>query len=153
LREMNERVQHDDGEVMFMAGWCHGAPGIALTRLRTLKYVNNAKIRNEIDAGLETTLCQGFRGNHSLCHGDLGNLEPLLQASELLDRTPWTNHLNRLSATILQSIHDDGWFCGVPLGVESPGLMTGLAGIGYGLLRLVEPSRIPAILVLAPPQP
>jgi len=37
--------------------------------------------------------------------------------------------------------------------VESPGLLTGLAGIGYGLLRLAEPTRIPSVLVLAPPTP
>ena len=37
LREINERSQPDDGHGMFMAGWCHGAPGIALTRLRSLK--------------------------------------------------------------------------------------------------------------------
>jgi lantibiotic modifying enzyme len=149
---MNERSsQPDDDNGMFMAGWCHGAPGIALTRLRSLKYVDNAQIRNGIEAGLDTTLSRGFSGNHSLCHGDLGNLEPLLQASEVLDRTQWLAHVNRLAAAILESIHDYGWLCGVPLGVESPGLMTGLAGIGYGLLRLVEPSRVPSILVLAPP--
>jgi type 2 lantibiotic biosynthesis protein LanM len=146
LREMN-----NGGDRMFMVGWCHGAPGIALARLRALKYVDGAPVRNDIAAGLETTLSHGFRGDHSLCHGSLGNLEPLLQASELLDRTPWTGHVNRVSAAILQSINDDGWFCGVPLGVESPGLMTGLAGIGYGLLRLADPLRIPALLILAPP--
>jgi type 2 lantibiotic biosynthesis protein LanM len=152
LREMNDRRQLDSGERMFMTGWCHGAPGIALTRLRALKYVDTEKIRAEIQAGLQTTLSQGFCGNHSLCHGDLGNLEPLLQASKLLGRTPWTGHVSRLSGAILQSINEDGWCCGVPLGVESPGLMTGLAGIGYGLLRLAEPSRTPAVLVLAPPR-
>jgi Lanthionine synthetase C-like protein len=41
----------------------------------------------------------------------------------------------------------------VGLGVESPGLMTGLAGIGYGLLRLAEPTRVPSVLVLTPPTP
>jgi type 2 lantibiotic biosynthesis protein LanM len=146
LREMN-----NGGDRMFMVGWCHGAPGIALVRLRALKYVEDASVRNDIAAGLETTLSQGFRGDHSLCHGSLGNLEPLLQASELLDRTPWTCHVNRVSSAILQSIQDDGWFCGVPLGVESPGLMTGLAGIGYGLLRLADPLKIPSLLTLAPP--
>jgi lantibiotic modifying enzyme len=29
--------------------------------------------------------------------------------------------------------------------------MTGLAGIGYGLLRAAEPGRVPSVLVLAPP--
>jgi lantibiotic modifying enzyme len=40
----------------------------------------------------------------------------------------------------------------VPLGVETPGLMTGLAGIGYQLLRLAAPDIIPSVLVLEPPK-
>ena len=45
----------------------------------------------------------------------------------------------------------DGWICANPVGVESPGLMTGLAGIGHELLRLAEPDRVPSVLVLEPP--
>jgi lantibiotic modifying enzyme len=29
--------------------------------------------------------------------------------------------------------------------------MTGLAGIGYQLLRLAEPARVPSVLTLSPP--
>ena len=36
-------------------------------------------------------------------------------------------------------------------GVETPGLMVGLAGIGYELLRLADPAVIPSILLLEPP--
>ena len=54
---------------------------------------------------------------------------------------------------ILADIRANGYRCGTPLGVETPGLMTGLAGIGYGLLRVAEPQRVPAVLVLAPPGP
>jgi lantibiotic modifying enzyme len=31
--------------------------------------------------------------------------------------------------------------------------MTGLAGIGYQLLRLAEPARVPSVLTLLPPVP
>jgi type 2 lantibiotic biosynthesis protein LanM len=141
----------DGSDTTFMAGWCHGAPGIVLTRLRTLRYLDSVPIRNDIEAGLETTLSEGFRGDHSLCHGSVGNLEPLLQASELLDRTTWTDHMKRASMAILESIDQHGWLSAVPLGVESPGLMTGLAGIGYGLLRSAYPSSVPALLLLDPP--
>jgi class II lanthipeptide synthase len=59
--------------------------------------------------------------------------------------------VNRLAAIILESIDRDGWRCANPLGVESPGLMTGLAGIGYELLRVAEPKRVPSVLLLEPP--
>ncbi len=135
-----------------MNAWCHGAAGIGLARLRCLPHLDDPEIRAEIDTALQTTLNQGFGGNHSLCHGDLGNLELLLQASQILNDSHWKTQVDRLAAIILESIHRYGWLCGVPLGVETPGLMTGLAGIGYGLLRLAEPERVPSVLVLEPPK-
>jgi lantibiotic modifying enzyme len=32
--------------------------------------------------------------------------------------------------------------------VDTPGFLTGLAGIGYGLLRLALPDRVPSALLL-----
>ena len=131
--------------------WCHGAPGIGLGRVLSLKHFDDPEIRLEINAALETTLMHGFGSNHSLCHGDLGNLELLLQAGLKLGEPRWRAEGARHAAIILESIEQDGWLCGNPLRVESPGLMTGLAGIGYGLLRLAEPDRVPSVLALAPP--
>jgi len=52
---------------------------------------------------------------------------------------------------VLGSIDTSGWRSGVPFGVETPGLMAGLAGIGYGMLRLAEPDSVPSNLTLEPP--
>ena len=106
----------------------------------------------EIFQWQKTTLAQGFGNNHSLCHGDLGNLELLLQASEILDEPQWGAQVSRIAAMIVESIDRHGWLCGIPLGVESPGSMTGIAGIGYELLRLAEPTHVPSVLVLEPPK-
>jgi lantibiotic modifying enzyme len=136
----------------FRTAWCHGAPGIGLARLRSLPYIDDPAIRAEIDAALATTLAAGFGRDHSLCHGDLGRLELLLAAAEALDQPRWWSHVQHMAAGILGSAAaSDGWLCGVPLGVETPGLMTGLAGIGYELLRVAEPARVPSVLALAPP--
>jgi type 2 lantibiotic biosynthesis protein LanM len=150
VREHTTRAVND-GQDHFLTAWCHGAPGIGLGRLRSLQCVDDAVVREEIHTALKTTLARGFGRNHSLCHGDLGNLEILLQASEAFDDPQWSAQAHRLAAMILESIQRDGWLCGNLLQVESPGLMTGLAGIGYGLLRLAEPKRVPSVLVLAPP--
>lgn len=153
LRDFSSAIlaDKDDNQPICMTAWCHGAPGIGLGRLRSLPHIDDAEIRTEIDTALKTTLAHGFGGNHSLCHGDLGNLELLLQASLTLNDPQWKTQVDRLAAIILESINQHGWLCGVPLGVETPGLMTGLAGIGYGLLRLAEPTRVPSVLVLEPP--
>jgi type 2 lantibiotic biosynthesis protein LanM len=152
LREFENTVLSENKQIdIFMTAWCHGAPGVGLGRLRSLSYLDDSQIRVEIDTALNTTLTQGFGMNHCLCHGDLGNLELLLQASLILDHPQWKTHVNRLAAIILESINQQGWLCGVPLGVETPGLMTGLAGIGYELLRLAEPTRVPSVLALEHP--
>jgi lantibiotic modifying enzyme len=148
----NLRVRRQDQESQrFMVAWCHGAAGIGLSRLGLLPQFDDPALRAEIAAALHTTREHGFGLNHSLCHGDLGNLELLLQAGALLDDPYWQAETERIAAMVLQSIERDGWLSGLPLGVESPGLMTGLAGIGYGLLRLAAPERVPALLLLAPP--
>jgi lantibiotic modifying enzyme len=141
----------DDGEAMFQVTWCHGAPGIGMARVRSLEFADDSRIRAEIDAALETTLAEGFGSNHSLCHGDLGNVDFLLLASARLADPRWPAETGRLAGAILGSIERNGWLCGVPLAVETPGLMTGLAGIGYGLLRLAVPTRVPSVLVLEGP--
>ncbi|EDX76063.1 Lanthionine synthetase C-like protein [Coleofasciculus chthonoplastes PCC 7420] len=154
LRDFSSSIlaDKDDNQPTCMTAWCHGAPGIGLGRLRSLPHLDDAKIRTEIDTALKTTLEHGFGSNHSLCHGDLGNLELLLQASQTFDDPQWKTQVDRFAAIILESIDKYGWLCGVPLGVETPGLMTGLAGIGYGLLRLAAPDRVPSVLVLEPPK-
>src|SRR5262249_15579068 len=131
--------------------WCHGAPGIGLGRLRSLPYLNDDAARAEIDAALETTLREGFGLNHSLCHGDLGNLELLLQAADTLAAARWRPELSRVTAMLLESIERRGPLCAAPGGVETPGLMLGLGGIGYQLLRAADPGAVPSLLALAPP--
>jgi type 2 lantibiotic biosynthesis protein LanM len=152
LRELKpSRNSADNGHDSFMTAWCHGAPGIGLARLRSLQHFDDMRLYEEIDIAIKTTLVKGFGFNHSLCHGDLGNLELLVQASQVLNNPQLQVEVERIITTILESISKHGWQCGVPLENEIPGLMCGLTGIGYGLLRLAEPKCVPSVLVLAPP--
>ena len=61
--------------------------------------------------------------------------------------------MGRLAGGVLASIREHGWRCGVLGRGEIPGMMLGLAGIGYGLLRLGAPERVPSVIRLAPPAP
>ncbi len=135
----------------FSVAWCHGAPGIGLARLRARQHLTDQKLDDEINVALHTTLAQGFGQSHSLCHGDMGNLELLLEASRVLGEGRWRVKADGLAAAILDSIDRDGWRCGGPQAVEMPSLMLGLAGIGYQMLRLAEPDSVPSVLLLDPP--
>lgn len=147
LREADPESQQNN-----MAAWCHGAAGIGLARHLSRPYLtNDAQIGQEIDIALQTTLAQGLNLNHCLCHGDLGNLELLLQLSQARQDTALHQRTYTIAQQVLGSIEQEGWLCGVPLNAETPGLLTGIAGIGYGLLRLAAPAHVPALLALAPP--
>ncbi|EPX56490.1 Lanthionine biosynthesis protein LanM [Cystobacter fuscus DSM 2262] len=135
----------------FMVSLCHGAPGVGLARLFMLPNLDAEQAHEELSAAVATTLARGFGGTHSLCHGDLGNLEFLMLAEKVLGQSALGHERQRLAAAILTSIEEAGVLCGVPLGVETPGFMTGLAGVGYALLRLAEPERVPSVLALELP--
>jgi len=136
----------------FQYAWCHGAPGIGLGRLRALPYLDDGDIRGDIAAAVTATLRQGHQGTHCLCHGSLGNLDTLLMAERLCpDVVPPAAGL-AFRRGIVDELARSGPACANPAGIESPGLMTGLAGIGYGLLRMLAPDTVPSILALEPPR-
>lgn len=136
----------------FMTAWCHGAVGIGLGRLSIAENTPDEIMYKEITTAIQTTIKQGFGDNHCLCHGDLGNIDLLLIASAKLDHPEITQETEKMATKILADIQQNNYRCGVPLGIETPSLMTGLAGIGYGLLRLAYPQLIPSILLLEPPK-
>jgi hypothetical protein len=51
---------------------------------------------------------------------------------------------------LLGALAATGPRCGTPGQISTPGYLHGLAGIGYGLLRLAEPSMVPSILLFEP---
>ncbi|WBB76087.1 type 2 lanthipeptide synthetase LanM family protein [Micromonospora sp. WMMD1128] len=144
-----------------MIAWCHGGPGIALARADLAGYVDD---REPVERDLRDALAGMLRfgltgevitgtGNHSICHGDLGNIEAVLAAARVLGDAAAARQAELVAASILDYIDQDGWLCGVPLGAETPGLMSGIAGIGYNLLRLAAPDRVPSVLLVEPPRP
>ena len=139
-----------------MWSWCHGAPGVGLARLITLQHDATSDLarasRTELETALSSTVSAGFGSNDSLCHGDLGNLELFLRARELGTRGPWESRLAFESSRLVERIARGDWRCGIPGGVETPGLMMGLAGIGYGLLRIGATQQVPSLLSLEAPR-
>lgn len=133
------------------AFWCHGASGIALSRIGMLDHIDDLETRTEIENGCATTMREGFRQNHSLCHGSMGNLDLLSLAQSQLGIRTWNQEVDYIIEGILYDIEAGAWRSGHPKGVESVGLMTGLAGIGLGLLRLAYPQRVPSVLLAEPP--
>ncbi|MDF2663091.1 MAG: Lanthionine biosynthesis protein LanM [Paenibacillus sp.] len=130
--------------------WCHGAPGIVLSRILTGRVCGDDRFEEEIGVGLRTTLAR-WRGSSSvLCHGDMGNLDVLLTAALERKDDGLRQAVYERASLALGDAEKNDWLCDVPPGAFSPGLMTGLAGIGYALLRLSNPA-LPSLTALQPP--
>ncbi|MGY0693960.1 type 2 lanthipeptide synthetase LanM [Virgibacillus sp. FSP13] len=129
--------------------WCHGATGIGMSRLMLMNYFpNDRDIENEIRVSLDQTLKNGFGGTHSLCHGDLGNLDLLLLVADQFQRNDLEELALKAGVNIASEVRAGKTRYGMPSGAKSPGLMLGKAGIGYGFLRLAFPRTVPSILTL-----
>ena len=140
------RRSRSEAEQATAMAWCYGPPGVALARLPAAG--SDPRLREEIESAVRLILERGFGFNHSLCHGALGNLDILFQIDQALALPGLRREIARQTWNVLDSMDRDGFLCGTPVGIESPGLMNGIAGIGYGLLRLAEPGQVPSVLGL-----
>jgi lantibiotic modifying enzyme len=124
------------------AGWCSGQAGAVLARL-------TAGAPADLEAYLRHTTERPVLTDMSLCHGELGAVEPLLWLTER-DHPAIEAVRRRRAGLVLAAVQQHGPHCGTPRAVPSPGLLTGLAGIGYGLLRLGFHGQIPSVLLQEP---
>jgi lantibiotic modifying enzyme len=139
----------------FATFWCHGGPGIALSRLTALQHLDHGgrRWRAEAATGLavtEETVERGLQhraDNFSLCHGIAGNAEILAEGARVLGGR-WTRGADLAAQTAAAGADWYGpagtWPCGAG-SRETPGLMLGLAGIGYFYLRMAGVSA-PSVL-------
>jgi type 2 lantibiotic biosynthesis protein LanM len=144
---------HLPGNVaVVMTAWCHGAPGIGLARalVRDAVIREDPEVDEEIEIALTTTAkLAGNPGDH-LCCGNIGRCDVLFTAGRQLGRQSAIDAATSLAATIEDQALARGYFQFVSPGSEyvvfEPGFFQGLSGIGYQLLRLAAPGRLPSIL-------
>jgi lantibiotic modifying enzyme len=131
--------------------WCHGAPGVALGRTLALPLLDDAEVRREIEVALDTMLSRGLGDEPLLCHGDLGNLMVLTHVAASLGRPSLRDLALRHASRVMADLQRERTAPDAPLREAVPNLLTGLAGVGYGLLYQAYPDVVPLVLGLRPP--
>lgn len=118
----------------FMLSWCHGAPGVALSRLcMSNTSVWDAKTNEEIDCALTSTAGQDSAGD-SLCCGRFGRAAILRIAARHRSEPKWLGNAVKLERQAIGMNHINGRYSFVDI----LGLFTGAAGAGLALLDTVS---------------
>lgn len=118
-----------------MKAWCHGAPGIALSRYLLDPQQRASAFTGQLEAAVGLTLAQPCLDNMSLCHGFLGNLWIVDYLGQKLGRSDWQATVRKQLEAGWDLLERDPPVCGLPMGLEVPSLFNGLAGIGLALLH------------------
>lgn len=146
LREIDRRAG-PDVPAPVSPTWCNGAPGIALSRLRAAPLLESDAVLADADAALALTRAHvaelGLYApeEFSLCHGAAGAADVLLYGEDA------SGLAEQIGTIGIEYYHGPvaRFPCAVAYG-ETPGLFTGLAGIGLFYLRLHD-SNVPTVLV------
>ncbi|WP_315097825.1 lanthionine synthetase LanC family protein, partial [uncultured Cellulomonas sp.] len=132
------------------SGWCNGSAGILLGRLLALRagHPADADSQEEVDHLLDDVERNGFGNDITACHGDLGSLDVLRLAAQVLDDSVLGA---RVEATAAQLVDQQlATFRSAPRSrfalVDS--IFLGAAGAGHALLRSHAPEVVPAFLWL-----
>jgi type 2 lantibiotic biosynthesis protein LanM len=141
-----------DGVTEFMTSWCHGAVGIGLARSKCAELDSDAFYTSEVEAAVEATLRFGVSELDHLCCGNMGRVEFLSAAAKVLKRSELARISSTWVAKVAQSSDTRGYYglnVGATASATVPGFFQGLSGIGYSLLRQVEPDRLPQVLTFS----
>jgi len=134
---------------MFRMAWCHGAPGIGLGRIAALDMMDTCDVRRDIEAALASTSGANLLPRDHLCCGNAGLMDTLCAAGERFPQAEWSRKALQLAArTVARGNKRGGFNIAFHNGFFNPSLFQGTAGVGYQLLRLADPRRIPSVLLL-----
>lgn len=129
------------------AAWCHGSVGIGLARLDLDPDLADPATLRSLRIAASATRRLGLGWNHSACHGDLGAWE-VLDRALALGVGPEDLTRESLMASILTALEQHGPVCGIVRDALMPGLLPGIGGVAYQLLRWHPESDLPSILTL-----
>lgn len=134
----------------FNYGWCHGAPGILLSRAEL--YCNGIKsetVITDLNNSLRAVKEQCFGRNYCLCHGDVGNLLILRFTAQVLGDTELEADAKaNLSLVLNEKIIPASKEGKLLSGYDDNGLFCGIAGLIYAICKFRCYDEIPDIMGL-----
>jgi type 2 lantibiotic biosynthesis protein LanM len=140
----------------FMTTWCAGRPGILLARAHAWQLTRQERLLNEVRDGLKHFRTSPIGTDHWCC-GNLGNAEVLLSLAEILNEREVAERAADLTAKAIHRASQCAFYRFSPSLGENycfqPSLFRGYSGVGYTLLRTLDPLQFPSITSFQIPTP
>lgn len=147
----DRRFEGDKQKEEAMTAWCHGAVGIGISRLSSLRYLKDPTPRFfevDIQRSKQHIEDKGSVRGHGLCHGNMGNSELMkgLYKAGYITEQKWLSFVENTKFYVTgllserKATHSQN-------NVFTLSLMNGWAGIGFQLMRL-EKDELPNLLML-----
>ena len=135
----------------YTAAWCHGAPGILLSRIRIQNLMDGEIVDiavKDIKRSIATVHDSCMGGNNCLCHGNIGNSEIIQEYCKVFPDEEMKAASELTRRNLIEKISQDENLGVKPFyGFQSLGFMNGLADIGYSIMRELN-KELPCIMAL-----
>jgi type 2 lantibiotic biosynthesis protein LanM len=146
------RMSEQEDKIRYMDTWCHGSTGIGLARLASYSILPSPEIRRDIAIALSNSQQNDAftSGVDYLCCGSVGRIDLLMVASEVLGDQQLVRAAQENATIMIVSAKSSGAYSLLPHILDtkfSPSFYKGSAGVGYQLLRIVNPTLFPSITI------
>ena len=115
--------------------WCNGVAGMSLAKIMMIENgYEDEMLKRELAMMKRQITETGFGYDISLCHGDMGSLTVLKYVARYLKDIPMINNCKETCHSFVKKqIKESSLFA-----LDDWGMMTGVSGIGLGLLEQEE---------------
>lgn len=144
-------LQNPSKKLLFLCQWCHGSGGIGLSRIAMKHYGDDrgASTNLDISRAIQSVKRNWPHDLDHLCCGNSGNAELLLESGLKLGNSDDLYESRKMLSQVITQARENG---GYQFAHASPveynvSLFTGIAGIGYSILRQLKPNKIPNVLI------
>ncbi len=127
--------------------WCYGRSGIGLSRLGMAEYATDDLITQGIERAVNGAVSDEARPFDHLCCGNAGRAEFLIEANERYNQC--SGMARELLGGALERKRQTGTYQTLFNGTEiiDPTFFHGISGIGYSMLRIIDPKTLPCVLL------
>jgi lantibiotic modifying enzyme len=129
-------------------GWAEGQTGFGYACLAMLPHLG-AEAQDALEAAIQTAATSTDIALDSLYSGIFGRVDFLIEAASACGRSDLLDRARAMAAWSIDRASRRGGFALIPgaaAGMWAPGICYGAAGIGYTLLRLLDPCTVPPLV-------